>query len=168
MTEFTEDLNTFCIAPVIMQNHNADELLGGLQGKRERGEALVKEDLALLTLCLLMGGEMPLKDRVKAAYQITQSTASVSKDELEKAETVLYVMADKFLDSDEMDELMEVIGMTRLGQKLINEGKAEEIVEAGYEFGLSENTILDRLQKKLDIPFQKAQEYFNAFKKQVQ
>ncbi|MEY8433523.1 hypothetical protein AALC75_24050 [Lachnospiraceae bacterium 48-42] len=33
MTEFTEDLNTFCIAPVIMQNHNADELPGRLQEK---------------------------------------------------------------------------------------------------------------------------------------
>ena len=33
MTEFTEDLNTFCIAPVIMQNHNTDELPGRLQEK---------------------------------------------------------------------------------------------------------------------------------------
>lgn len=47
------------------------------------------------------------------------------------------------------------------------EGKAEEIVETGYEFGLSENDILERLQRKLDVPLQKAQEYFNMFKKQT-
>lgn len=39
--------------------------------------------------------------------------------------TVLYVMADKFLDSAEMDELMEVIGMTQLGQKLVSKGREE-------------------------------------------
>ena len=31
-------------------------------------------------------------------------------------------MADKFLESAEMDELREVIGMTRLGQMLVNKG----------------------------------------------
>ena len=31
------------------------------------------------------------------------------------------------------------------------EGKAEEIVEIGYEFGLSENDILERLQTKLNL-----------------
>lgn len=29
------------------------------------------------------------------------------------------------------------------------EGRAEEIIAAGYEFGLSEKTILERLQKNL-------------------
>lgn len=45
------------------------------------------------------------------------------------------------------------------------EGKAEEIVETGYEFGLSENDILERLQRKLNVSLQKAQEYFNMYKK---
>lgn len=43
------------------------------------------------------------------------------------------------------------------------EGKAEEIVETGYEFGLSEDDILARLQKKLNISLQKAQEYLVLF-----
>ena len=47
------------------------------------------------------------------------------------------------------------------------EGKAEEIVETGYEFGLSEDDILARLQKKLDISLQKAQEYLVMFGKQT-
>ncbi len=45
----------------------------------------------------------------------------------------------------------------------IAEGKAEEIVETGYEFGLSEDDILARLQKKLNISLQKAQEYLVLF-----
>lgn len=51
----------------------------------------------------------------------------------------------------------------RLEGKL--EGRAEEIIETGHEFGLSEEEILTRLQKKLDVPLQKAQEYFKMFSK---
>lgn len=47
------------------------------------------------------------------------------------------------------------------------EGKAEEIVETGYEFGLSENDILDRLQNKLNVSLQMAQEYLKMFGKQT-
>ena len=47
------------------------------------------------------------------------------------------------------------------------EGRAEEIVETGYEFGLSEDDILARLQKKLNISLQKAQEYLEMFGKQT-
>ena len=47
------------------------------------------------------------------------------------------------------------------------EGRAEEIIETGYEFGLSEGKILERLQKKLDISLQMAQEYVSRFGKQT-
>lgn len=45
------------------------------------------------------------------------------------------------------------------------EGRAEEIIETGHEFGLSEEEILTRLQKKLGVSLQKAQEYFKMFDK---
>lgn len=47
------------------------------------------------------------------------------------------------------------------------EGKAEGIIETGYDFGLSENDILDRLQDKMKISFQQAQEYLKMFGKQT-
>ena len=43
------------------------------------------------------------------------------------------------------------------------EGRAEEIIQTGYEFGLSEEDILMRLQKKLNVSAQKAQEYLAMF-----
>lgn len=46
-----------------------------------------------------------------------------------------------------------------------NEGRAEEIIELGYEFGLSYAEILTRLQKRLNISLQKAQEYLSMFGK---
>lgn len=140
MSEFTEGVNTFRIVPITMQSRNADQLILELQKKQECGGELTKEDLVPLTLCLLMGGEMPLKDRVRAAYQITGEARSVGQGEQEKIETVLYVMADKFLESAEMDELMEVLGMTRLGQKLVNRG-IEQGIEKGIEQGIERGKL---------------------------
>lgn len=47
------------------------------------------------------------------------------------------------------------------------EGKAEEIIETGFEFGLSESDILSRLQNKLNVSLQMAQEYLKRFGKQT-
>ncbi len=46
------------------------------------------------------------------------------------------------------------------------EGRAEEIIEMGYEFNLSDTDILERLQNKLDISLQAAQEYLLRFGRQ--
>lgn len=45
------------------------------------------------------------------------------------------------------------------------EGKAEGIIETGIECGLSETDILEKLQIKLNISLQNAQEYFKKFGK---
>lgn len=47
------------------------------------------------------------------------------------------------------------------------DGRAEEIIETGYEFGLSKDAILARLQNKLNISMEKAQEYLSIFGKQT-
>lgn len=52
-------------------------------------------------------------------------------------------------------------------QENIEKGRAEGIIETGFEFGLSEEEILKRLQKKLDISLQIAQEYVSRFGKQT-
>lgn len=44
-------------------------------------------------------------------------------------------------------------------------GEAKGIVETGCEFGLSENDILERLQSKLNVSLQRAQEYLKMFGK---
>ena len=148
MTKFTEGVNTYRIVPIIMQNRNADQVIRELQKKQECGVEITKEDLVPLTLCLLMGGEMPLKDRVEAAYRIAWKAGTVGQEELDKIEAVLYIMADKFLESAEMDELMEVVGMTRLGQKLLNRG-----IEQGIEQGKEEEKmdIAQKLIGTLDV-----------------
>ena len=46
-------------------------------------------------------------------------------------------------------------------------GRAREIVETGQEFKFSDNDILERLQNKLNISLQTAQEYLEMFGNQT-
>ncbi len=47
------------------------------------------------------------------------------------------------------------------------EGRAEGIIETGLEFGLSEQDILERLQDKMNISLQSAQDYMERFGRQT-
>lgn len=57
--------------------------------------------------------------------------------------------------------------MCTVFDEIAKEGQAKGIIETGLEFGLSESDILNRLQKKLDVSLQVAQEYLAMFGKQT-
>ena len=63
-------------------------------------------------------------------------------------EAVLYVLAAKFLDSRELDEVKEVMKMTQLGAMLIEEGRTQ-----GKEEGRSEGkaaALIEIIRHKLE------------------
>ena len=95
---------------------------------------------------------------MEEAYRITRDAGSVGQDEQDKIEAVLYIMADKFLESAEKKELMEAVGMTELGQLLVNRG-IEQGIEQGSEqekIKIAKNLIgtLDEkmIAEKTDLP----------------
>ena len=47
------------------------------------------------------------------------------------------------------------------------QGRAEEIIDTGHELGLSDDDILGRLQRKLDISLEMAQRYLKEFGKRT-
>lgn len=122
-----------------------NQLIQELQEK-QKSEEITKDDLVQLSLCLLMNGEMSLKDRAMKAYQITETAASVDRMERNKIETVLYVMADKFLKAAEKIEFKEAIRMTELGQMLVNEG-IEQGIQQGIQRGIEQEKL--KIAKKL-------------------
>ncbi|MCM1536054.1 MAG: Rpn family recombination-promoting nuclease/putative transposase [Clostridium sp.] len=80
-----------------------------------------------------------------------------------------YNMLDRKGDAD-MCTLFEEIARDSKAEGKIEgkiEGKAEGIIETGFDCGLSENDILERLQKKLDVSLQVAREYLEKFGKQT-
>lgn len=125
VTEYYGGVNTYRIVPVIMGNRNADEHLEKLKKKSEAGEMLTREELVLLALSPLMGGESLIKERIKKALEITNEGNVNNTEDKNRIGAVIYVMADKFLDVMEMEEVKEMIRMTKLGQMLVEDGRRE-------------------------------------------
>ena len=142
MTQFTEGINTYQVQPIVMQKENADTFLEELLQKKKKGEIITREELVHLTLCPLMGGEMEQKERIQKAYQITQDASTVNEEELRKIEAVLYAMAEKFLESMDLEEIMEGVRMTRLGKML---------VEAGYKEGIEEGAEKEKMENARNL-----------------
>lgn len=59
----------------------------------------------------------------------------------------------------------EIAGEGRVAGR--KEGRAVEIIETGIEFELQDSDIIERLQRKLEISLQKAEEYFRQFSGQT-
>ena len=133
MIEFTEGFNTYKVQPIIMQNDNADEFLAKLEQKQNDGEIITKEDLIPLVLCPIMGGNLSTKDRINRAYRIIRKTSEIKKEDIAKMEAMLYAMADKFLDAVDLEKLKEEMAMTRLGQMIWEDGRADGKTEAYIE-----------------------------------
>ena len=58
---------------------------------------------------------------------------------------MLYTLADKFLDRAELDEIKEVMRMTRLGQMLMDE-----------EWNLKKPTTIKKLMKNMNLTIDQA------------
>lgn len=79
----------------------------------------------------------------------------------EKGDGTMYTLFD------EIEKESEAKGEAKGEAQGKVKGEAKGIIETGFDFGLSENDILDRLQNKLNISLPKAQEYFDMFGKQM-
>ena len=84
---------------------------------------------------------MSLKDRVTEAFHIIRSASHVPDSDRSHMESVLYLMADKFLEPSEMNKLKEDLHMTQLGQMLVDWG-IEQGIEKGIEQGIQKGAEL--------------------------
>ena len=128
-TELKTGINTYRVQPIIMKGKAVEEIFENIHAKIQSDEMLTKEDLVPLTLCVLMGGEMPLKDRVINAFDITRLAREKQGMDVSKIEAVVYAMAEKFMDSVTIEQLKEAVGMTRLGQMMFNDGVETGIIQ---------------------------------------
>ena len=160
MTEFTEGINTYRIIPIIMKKENADIFLKELLEKKKTEKPITREELVRLTLCPLMGGEIGIKQRLQIACEITRGETAVTKEEIQKIEAVIYAMADKFLDGLDMEEFVEGMKMTRLGEMLVKEGKQEGMNEKETEIIKNLLGVLDDevLMERLHISKERLEE----------
>ena len=72
---------------------------------------------------------------------------------------MLYTLADKFLDKAELDEIKEVIRMTRLGQMLMDEGMELKETASIKKLMKNMNWTIDQAMNALEVPEDKREKY---------
>ena len=77
----------------------------------------------------------------------------------EKATAMLYTLADKFLDKAELDEIKEVMRMTRLGQMLMDEGMELKETDSIKKLMKNMNLTIDQAMNALEVPEDKREKY---------
>lgn len=125
---------TYQVNPIYLTGHDADEIFQSVKAKIEAGEELSEEDFANITLTPLMTSKRCRKDVIKEAIQIVKQEKQLTA---EKTMAMLYTLADKFLSVGELNEVKEVLAMTRLGQMLYDDG-VKKGMERGIERGREE------------------------------
>ena len=133
-TELECGIYTYQVNPIYLTGHDADEIFQSVKAKIEAGEPLNEDDFANLTLTPLMTSKMCRKDVIKEAIQIVKQEKQLTA---EKTIAMLYTLADKFLSAGELNEIKEVLAMTRLGQMLYDDG-VKKGREQGRELGREE------------------------------
>lgn len=144
-TELNCGFHTYRVQPIYLTDYDADKLFRKMQTKLDREEALDDEDLAGLALAPLMSGKQSRKEKIKEAILYAKQGDT---ETAEKTIAILYTLADKFLKGMELQEIKEVVAMTRLGQMIYDDG-----VEKGLEQGMDRMAVLTaRLlkEKRLD------------------
>ena len=134
----TLDCGTYSykISPIFLTQKSADEVFHYLQEKSRKGESFTDEDYAKLSLTPLMSSGQGRKDTIKTAILLAKQDTRVTA---EKTVAILYTMADKFLQESDLEEIKEVVAMTRLGQMIYDDGlKVGE--ERGREEGRKEGS----------------------------
>lgn len=78
-----------------------------------------------------MGGKSSVRDRILNGLQILKKEEHLlTKDESRKMEAMLYALANKLLNPEDLDRVKEAVKMTRLGEMLrayfMEEGMKEQ------------------------------------------
>lgn len=149
LTEFTSGFNTYRVHPIIMKGYRAEEVFDNIKYKLDHSVPLSNEDFVPLTLCPLMGGDIPQKERIKEALRIIRQPEHHIPD-ADKLIAVIYAMASKFLDTQDLNEIKEAIKMTELGTLIYNDGVAQGISQ-GIEKGISQGIEKEALENAKNL-----------------
>ena len=148
-TELDCGLYTYRVNPIYLTDYDADKIFQRMQEKLDNEELLNEEDYAGLALAPLMSGKLSRKEKIKKAILFAKQGETVTA---EKTIAILYTLADKFLKGKELQEVREVVSMTRIGQMIYDDGVEKGRAE-GRQEGLDRMSVLTATllkEKRLD------------------
>ena len=98
-----------------------------------------------MLLTPLMAGNTPIYERICQGFDILKTVSEqFEAEDIRKMQAILYIFACKFLSEEEVGRIKEVIGMTRLGELLMNDGIAKGRLE-GRQEGRQEGSMISYL-----------------------
>ena len=149
-------LYTYRIQPIYLKDKNADDIFQKLIQKQSNNEKFTENDYVALSLSPLMSGNMSRKEMFKTAINLTKPSNELIA---EKTRAILYALADKFLDKSDLDEIREVMRMTRLGQMLMDDGMEIKELENIKKLMKNTNWTIEQTMDMLEIPEEKRDKY---------
>lgn len=131
-------INVYRIELVRIKDADADHVFNDLDMKLRQGGRLTRSDLFPLLLAPLMSGNMDVCGRICRGMDILcMAQVDADKDDIRRMEAVLYAWAVKFLNKTDLAKLKERMGMTLLGQMLMEDG-----IRKGLEKGLEKGEMI--------------------------
>ena len=160
-------INTYRIIPIMMREKDAGAFIKVLKEKIQRGEAVTRSDLAWLTLTPLTGGKVSQKERILDAYELLRDSTAFSQEEKEKLDSVLYVMANKFLNGKELKKVKEEMQMMPLGRMWREDGIAEGRFAAavGVIRKMDSGLSYENAARLLDLDIDRVREIYEFIQK---
>ena len=144
-----------------LKDHNADQILQTLEYKQKTTH-LTRSDLLNLLLTPLMDGTMSQQERIaRGITLLRQEQEHLTKEEHIQMEAILYTFAQKFLTTQELKKIKEMINMTVLGEMIFQDGlekgleKGEERINQLCKILLDANRLDDLRRATTDKTFQK-------------
>lgn len=120
--KLSEGINIYKVKIIRLKDKNADHILQTLARKQQKA-GLKRSDLLKILLTPLMGGTMSQQERItRAITLLRQEREHLSKEEHAQMEAILYTLAQKFLTTQELKKIKEMINMTVLGEMIFQDG----------------------------------------------
>ena len=163
LSEFTEGINTYRVRIIRIKDQSADKLFDTLKKRHTETSTihLKREDLIPILLSPLMSGTMGIKERIVTGIKLVQQA-----------------FANKILKNTELDEVKEVIFMTRLGQMILEEGiergmergmergiqqGIQILIDTCRELGVSREVTLNKVETKFSLSKEAAESYLDRY-----
>ena len=126
---FRQGENIYRIKVIRVKDYNADKILKKyrqIQKKRN----LKRKELIRMLLTPLMDGNTTIEERIeKCAELLKKEQDHISNEDMLRMESLLYTFAVKFVSGEKLERIREVLGMTVLGQMLVDKGIAQGITQ---------------------------------------
>ena len=129
------------IEPIRLKDGNADKVFQKSERKIRKKKRLKRCDVFSLLLTPLMSGTMEISERICRGMDILENPGLDMKEEdVKRMQSVLYALAVKFLDRNQLMDVKEKIGMTILGQMLFEDGEKKGM-ERGEKQGIQRQDV---------------------------